>query len=173
MSNESNPDGKVPPDEPVNDAHILHDGLDEKGHHVHRAVTTLDEVKEEHIYVIYMNPYWQMTLEVDLVGDQAVFESDGKLPPVLHLICPKCARNGHPDNALSITHASIGGTKTFEIEDLDPKDYGVVTDEKGAPLMGSDGEPAIVKRRLTIKEPFKCEYCSARFKITDNQMRDA
>jgi uncharacterized Zn-finger protein len=156
---------------PQFDSRILHNGTDQQGQHVHRAVTTLDEVAEEHLWVIYHNPLWQMNLEIDLVGDQAVFASDGKLPPVIHLICPECAYAGHPDHALSITHTAAGGTKTFEIEPIaNPDDYEVICDEKGVPAKGSKGGPAINKKRLTIKERFKCEYCSRRFKLTNNKM---
>jgi hypothetical protein len=82
-------------------------------------------------------------------------------------------RNGFKDNALSITHSSMGGTKGFEIEDIPVKDWGAVPHPKGGYVMGTDGKPVIVKRRLTIKEPFTCEYCKARYKITDNEMRDS
>jgi hypothetical protein len=147
---------------------------DSDGRAVLRGSTTLEEVKEEHIYVLYKNAFWEMVLEVDLLGDQAVFRSDGRIPPVIHILCPKCARNGHRDNALSITHTSVGGTKSFEVEDLEEKDWGaIIHPQTGKPIMGSDGMPVIVQRRLTIKESFKCEYCHARYKITDNQMRDS
>lgn len=157
--------------QPQLDSHVLQDGIDQEGHQVHRAVTTLDEVTEEHLWVVYTNPLWQMNLEVDLVGDQAVFRSDGKLPPVIHLICPECAYAGHHDHALSITHTVVGGTKTFEIEPiLNPDDFEVVCDDKGVPAKGSKGQPAINKKRLTIKERFKCEYCSRWFTLTNNKM---
>jgi hypothetical protein len=96
------------------------------------------------------------------------------LPPVIHIICPRCAYNKHPDHALSITHTAAGGTKTFEIEEIEhPDNYEVVCDDKGTPVKGSKGQPAVNKRKLTIREPFKCEYCSWRFKLTDNRMWDA
>jgi hypothetical protein len=139
-----------------------------------RSATTVDEVPEEHVYVFYKNAFWEMVLEVDLLGDQAVFRSDGKIPPVIHILCPKCARSGHRNNALSITHVAVGGTKGFEIEELDASQWGMIEDpQTHRPVMASNGAPAIVSRRLTIKESFKCEYCNARYKITDNQMRDA
>lgn len=139
-----------------------------------RSATTIEEVQEEHVYVTYRNAFWEMVLEVDLLGDQAVFKSDGKIPPVIHLLCPRCVRMGHKDNALSITHTAVGGTKGFEVEDLEEKHWGVIMHpETGNPIMGSDGTPAIVQRQLTIKEKFSCEYCKARYKITDNQMRDS
>lgn len=147
---------------------------DEDGRANVRGLTTLEEAKEEHVYVLYKNAYWEMVLEIDLLGDQAVFRSDGRIPPVIHLLCPRCVRQGHKDNALSITHVSVGGTKGFEIEDLEEKDWGaIIHPQTGRPIMGSDGLPLIVRRRLTIKESFKCEYCQARYKITDNQMRDS
>jgi hypothetical protein len=172
MSNENKRDEEGTPESTPNlDSHILHDGVDQTGHHVHRAVTTLDEVAEEHLWIIYTNPLWQMNMEIDLVGDQAVFMSDGKLPPVIHLICPECAYVGNADHALSITHATVGGTKTFEIEPItDPDDYEVICDKDGVPMKGSKGEPAVNKKRLTIKERFKCEYCARWFKLTDNKM---
>ena len=146
---------------------------DDQGRAILKSSTTLDEVHEEHIYVFYRNASWEMVLEVDLLGDQVVFRSDGKLPPVIHILCPKCVRNGFKDNALSITHSSMGGTKGFEIEDIPVKDWGAVPHPKGGFVMGTDGRPVIVKRRLTIKESFACEYCKARYKITDNEMRDS
>jgi hypothetical protein len=167
------PEEAAPEAQPQPDSHVLQDGIDQQGHQVHRAVTTLDEVAEEHVYVRFRCAEFESMLEFDLVGDQAVFESAGKLPPVIHLICPRCARNGHPDHALSITHSAAGGTKTFEIEELPADQHGVVMDQNDEPLMASDGGYAIRKRLLTIREPFKCEYCHRRYKVTDNEMRDA
>jgi hypothetical protein len=151
----------------------VHQGTDQRGNVILKSSTTLDEVHEEHVYVFYRQSNWEMVLEVDLLGDQVVFKSDGKIPPVIHILCPKCVRNGFKDNALSITHSSMGGTKGFEIEDIPVKDWGAVPHPQGGYVMGSDGKPVIVRRRLTIKEPFNCEYCKARYKITDNEMRDS
>lgn len=160
------------PEEPQKRTEIQQ-GTDGQGRSIVKSSTTLDEVAEEHVYVFYRSPNYEMVLEVDLLGDQTVFRSDGKIPPVIHILCPRCVRNGFADNALSITHSSMGGTKGFEIEDLPVKDWGAVPHPKGGYVMDSDGKPVIVRRRLTIKEPFKCEYCASRFKITDSEMRDA
>ena len=147
-------------------------GFDKKGSIIHQAEVTLDKVEEEHLYVIYRNPLQEVVIEVDLLGDQEVVESDGKLPPVIHIECPHAScREANPDkrSPLSITY----GNKHFEIEDLPEKDWGVVTDPDGKPVMGSNGSPAIMMRRLTIKESFECSYCRRRYRITDNLMYDA
>lgn len=152
-------------------------GFDEQGRPMLSALTTLSETPEEHIYLVYRSPVRDAVVECDLLGDQAVMNSDGKLPPVIHIECPRCSKpdpaGTRPENSkrsiLSITY----GNKHFEIEDLDQKDWGVVTLPDGRPVMGSKGQPAIVSRRLTIKESFKCSYCGRRFKITDNFMQDA
>ena len=151
----------------------VYQSTDDRGRFGIRATTTLDEVPEEHVYVIYRNQNWEMVLEVDLLGDQSVFRSDGKIPPVIHILCPRCAKGGFDKNALSITHSSMGGTKGFEIEDLPFEKWGAVPHPKGGFVLDSKGQPAIVKRLLTIKESFTCEYCKARYKITDNEMRDS
>lgn len=145
-------------------------GIDSHGNPNLKAVTTLDEVAEEHIYVVYRSHAKDAVLEVDLLGDQAVKGSDGRLPPVIHLECPRCTSTD-PNNRsiLSVTH----GNKHFEIEDLEQKDWGVVTLPDGKPVMGSKGGPAIIKRRLTIKESFRCTYCNRSYRITDNIMSDA
>lgn len=148
-------------------------GFDKKGRPVHSAVTTLQEVNEEHLYIIYRSPLRDVTIEADLLGDQAVHNSDGKLPPVIHIECPitEC-RKAQPDgrSPLSIT----SGNKHFEIEDMPMKDWQVVTyPDTGKPVMSSEGKPVIMTRRLTIKETFTCSYCKRRFRITDNFMSDA
>lgn len=147
-------------------------GFDKQGSPVHSAITTLQEVEEEHFYIVYRSPLVDVIIEVDLLGDQAVHNSDGKLPPVIHIECPiPSCREAQPDgrSPLSITF----GNKHFEIEDLPMKDWGVVTMPDGRPVMGTNGKPVIVTRRLTIKETFKCVYCQRRFRITDNIMSDA
>jgi len=147
-------------------------GFDKQGRVVHSAITTLQEVEEEHLYIVYRSPLRDVTIEADLLGDQAVYKSDGKLPPVIHIECPiPSCREAQPDgrSPLSITF----GNKHFEIEDLPRKDWGVVTMPDGTPVLGSSGKPVIMTRRLTIKEPFKCTYCQRRFRITDNIMSDA
>jgi hypothetical protein len=151
----------------------VNQGTDDRGNVILQSSTTLDQVPEEHVYVFYRASNYEMVLEVDLLGDQTVFESDGKIPPVIHILCPRCVRNGFKDNALSITHSSMGGTKGFEIEDIPVKDWGAVPHPQGGYVMDSGGKPVIVRRKLTIKEPFRCEYCKARYKITDSEMRDA
>jgi hypothetical protein len=45
--------------------------------------------------------------------------------------------------------------KFVAFEDLDPKDWGFITMPDGALIPGSNGKPAIVSRRLTIKEKFQ------------------
>ena len=147
-------------------------GFDEKGRPVHSAITTLQEVEEEHLYLVYRSTLLDVIIEADLLGDQAVVKSDGKLPPVIHIECPiPSCREANPDgrSPLSITY----GNKHFEIEDLPMKDWGVVTMPDGRPVMGSNGKPVIMTRRLTIKEPFECTYCRRKFRITDNIMSDA
>lgn len=146
------------------------EGLNKDGLFTQRSVTTVNEVAEEHIYVIYRSHAKDAVLEVDLLGDQATQGSDGRLPPVIHIECPRCTTKD-PNNRsiLSITY----GNKHFEIEDLPEKDWGFVTMPDGKPIMGSKGQPAIVKRRLTIKETFTCVYCRRSYKLTDNIMSDA
>ena len=146
------------------------EGVNKDGLFTQRSVTTVNEVAEEHIYVIYRSHVKDAVLEVDLLGDQATQGSDGKLPPVIHIECPRCTTKD-PNNRsiLSITY----GNKHFEIEDLPEKDWGFVTMPDGQPILGSKGQPAIVKRRLTIKEKFTCAYCRRSYKLTDNIMSDA
>jgi len=152
-------------------------GVDKQGNATLSALTTVSEVAEEHVYLVYRGITHEMVIECDLLGDQAIHKSDGKLPPVIHLECPRCTQpdeENRPKEAsrrsiLSLTH----GNKHYEIQDLEEKDWGVVTMPDGRPVMGSDKKPAIVKRLLTVKETFKCSYCGARFKITDNIMQDA
>jgi len=145
-------------------------GFDKDGKPIVSAMTTLSQVNEEHIYILYQSYAKQAVIECDLLGDQAVHKSDGKLPPVIHIECPKCTGKEDKDRSvLSITH----GNKHFEIEPLPQKDWGVVTMPDGRPVTGSDGKPAIVTKRLTIKEAFKCSYCGSRFRITDNIMSDS
>jgi len=149
-------------------------GFDEKGRPVFKAMTTIQEVAEEHLYLVYRSYNRDVVVECDLLGDQTVQNSDGKLPPVIHLECPACSEPDKkgilPEDSqrsiLSITH----GNKHFEIEDLEKKDWGVVTMPDGSPVMNSKNEPAIVTRRLTVKEKIQCVYCSRYFKITDNFM---
>ena len=170
---EQNPgDGLIqPPNAPMG-RHAKIDirrGVDSHGNPNLRAVTTIDEVAEEHIYVVYRSYARDVVLEVDLLGDQAVKGSDGKLPPVIHLECPRCtSKDPNNRSILSITH----GNKHFEIEDLERKDWGEVTFD-GKTVMGSKGNPAIITRRLTIKESFRCTYCNRSYRITDNIMSDA
>lgn len=147
-------------------------GFDKKGRPIHSAITTLQEVEEEHIYLIYRSPLTDVIIEADLLGDQATYKSDGKLPPVIHIECPIAScRETNPDkrSPLSITF----GNKHFEIEDLPMSKWSVVTMPDGKPVMGSNGKPVIMTRRLTIKEKIECSYCGRRFKITDNVMSDA
>jgi len=147
-------------------------GFDAKGMPVHSALTTLQEVAEEHLYLVYKNPLLHVVIEADLLGDQAVHQSDGKLPPVIHIECPiPSCRDAQPDkrSPLSIT----SGNKHFEIEDLDPKDWKIVTYPDNRPVLGTDGKPIVMTRRLTIKEVFRCSYCNRSFRITDNIMSDA
>jgi hypothetical protein len=143
-------------------------GFDSQGRAVHRAMTTIAETPEEHIYIVYKSKERDIVIEADLLGYQAVVGSDGKLPPVIHIECPICTKP-NDRSALSITYAN----KPFEIEDVDQKDWGVVTYPDGSPVMSSENKPAIVTRRLTVKDPFRCSYCNRRFKITDNIMSDA
>jgi hypothetical protein len=149
----------------------MRDGIDSKGRYGIKTLTTIDEVAEEHVYVVYRSALKDAVLEVDLLGDQAVQGSDGKLPPVINLECPCCTDVSSPEkrSILSITY----GNKHFEIEDLPREQWGVVTMPDGSPVMGSKGKPAIVSRRLTIKEKIQCVYCRRWFKITDNVMSDA
>lgn len=147
-------------------------GFDKRGHIVHAAETTLQEVKEEHLYVVYRSWNREVVIEVDLLGDQLAVKSDGKLPPVIHIECPipSCREaNADKRSPLSITYEN----KPFEIEDLPVKDWSAVMTPEGPPVMGSDGKPAIMTRRLTIKDSFECSYCRRRFRITDNIMSDA
>lgn len=143
-------------------------GFDAQGRVIHKAMTTIAEVPEEHLYIVYRSRERDIVIEADLLGDQAVVASDGKLPPMIHIECPLCTK---PDNrsALSITYTN----KPFEIEDIDKQDWGVVTYPDGSPVMSSENKPAIVTRRLTVKDPFRCSYCNRRFRITDNIMSDA
>lgn len=147
------------------------EGVDKDGLFRLKSVTTVDEVAEEHVYVIYRSHAFDAVLEVDLLGDQATQGSDGKLPPLIHIECPRCtSKDPNNRSILSITH----GNKHFEIEDLPEKDWGFVTMPDGTPMLNSKKTgPAIVKRRLTIKEKFTCVYCHRSFKITDNVMSDA
>lgn len=147
-------------------------GFDNKGNLVHQAEVTLDKVKEEHLYVLYRAWNREVIIEVDLLGDQAVVKSDGTLPPVIHIECPiPSCREANPDkrSPLSITYDN----KPFEIEDLPVAKWTVIETPEGPPVMGSDGKPAIMSRRLTIKDSFECSYCRRRFRITDNIMSDA
>jgi hypothetical protein len=132
------------------------------------VMTTMGEVSEEHVYLIYKSVLKEVVIEADLLGDQATYKSDGTLPPVVHIECPNCT-SPQDRHALSITH----GNKHFEIEDLEEKHWGVVTDADGRVLFNKRGEPVIVKRRLTVKETVQCPYCSKVFRITDNIMSDA
>jgi hypothetical protein len=143
-------------------------GFDSQGRAIHRAMTTIAEVPEEHLYVIYKSRERDIVIEADLLGDQAVVGSDGKLPPMIHIECPICTKP-NDRSALSITYTN----KPFEIEDIDQKDWGVVTYPDGSPVMSSENKPAIVTRRLTVKDAFRCSYCQRRFRITDNIMSDA
>jgi hypothetical protein len=146
-------------------------GIDKDGLFKHKSVTTVDEVAEEHVYVIYRSHALDAVLEVDLLGDQATQGSDGKLPPLIHLECPRCtSKDPNNRSILSITY----GNKHFEIEDLPEKDWGFVTMPDGTPMLNSKKNgPAIIKRRLTIKETFTCVYCRRSYRITDNIMSDA
>ena len=147
-------------------------GFDKKGNPVVSAITEINSVEEEHLYIVYRSTFMDVTIECDLLGDQAVHKSDGKLPPVIHIECPiPSCREAQPDgrSPLSITF----GNKHFEIEDLPMKDWSVVTMPDGRPVMGSNGRPVIMTRRLTIKETIECVYCRRRFRITDNIMSDA
>ena len=147
------------------------EGIDKHGRFGVKSLTTVSEVAEEHVYLIYRSEVKDVVIEADLLGDQAVQGSDGKLPPVIHLECPRCTDPSSPEkrSILSITQ----GNKHFEIEDLEQKDWGIVMMPDGAAVQGSKGKPAIVKRRLTVKETIECVYCRRRYKITDNIMSDA
>jgi hypothetical protein len=149
----------------------VREGVDRQGRYGIKSLTTIDEVAEEHIYLIYRSEVKDAVLEVDLLGDQAVYGSDGRLPPVINLECPRCTDVSSPEkrSILSITY----GNKHFEIEDLPREQWGVVTMPDGSPIMGSKGKPAVVSRRLTVKETIQCTYCRRRYKITDNIMSDA
>lgn len=171
---QKNPEDSLiqPPDSPARPPQKIEikKGLDAKGNPSLKAVTTIDEVPEEHIYLVYRSHAMDAVIEADLLGDQVVTGSDGKLPPVIHLECPRCtSKDNNNRSILSITH----GNKHFEIEDLEEKDWGIVTMPDGQPVVGSKGKPAIIKRRLTVKESFKCTYCNRAFRITDNIMSDA
>ena len=133
-----------------------------------KVTTTMGEVAEEHVYLIYKSVLREVVIEADLLGDQASHQSDGKLPPVIHIECP-CCTSPEDRHALSITH----GNKHFEIEDLKEKDWGVVTNADGGVLFNKRGDPVIVRRRLTVKETVQCPYCNKVFRITDNVMSDA
>jgi hypothetical protein len=141
---------------------------DNRGGFVHRAEMLLDKVREEHVYLVYRSSSRDVVIEADLLGDQAVINSDGKLPPVIHIECPKCSSD-KDRSILSIEYEN----KKFEIEDLDPKDWGTVPHPDGGYVMGTDGQPVIIERRLTVKERFSCAYCYSSFRITDNIMSDA
>jgi len=145
-------------------------GFDDKGNPLLKTVTTIDEVPEEHIYLVYRSHALDAVIEADLLGDQVVTGSDGRLPPVIHLECPRCtSKDNNNRSILSITY----GNKHFEIEDLEEKDWGIVMMPDGKPVVGSKGRPAVIKRRLTVKETIKCTYCNRVFRITDNIMSDA
>jgi len=134
----------------------------------YHAMTTMGEVDEEHVYLVYNGVMKDVVIEADLLGDQAVYKSDGSIPPVIHIECPNCT-TPEDRRALSITH----GNKHFEIEDLEEKRWKVVTDENGKPLITKRGDPVIMTRRVTVKETFSCPYCHKVFRITDNRMSDA
>jgi hypothetical protein len=141
----------------------------------HKALTTIDETPEEHVYLFYKpvgGRYEEIVLEADLLGDRADYKSDGSLPPVIHIECPRCTK---PEDrqALSITHYEAGGSKHFEIEELDPDKWYTVLDPKTErPLLSSEGKPVLQTKHLTVKEVIKCPSCQSRYKITDCQMRD-
>ena len=171
------PDPDVAPSAPSPVRVDIRKGFDNKGRAVFKALTTIQEVAEEHIYLVYRSYNKDVVVECDLLGDQFAKDSDGKLPPVIHLECPACSKPDKPGtlpenserSMLSITY----GNKHFEIEDLDKKDWGVVTMPNGQPVLSSKNEPAIVTRRLTVKERIQCTYCGRHFKITDNIMSPA
>jgi len=147
----------------------IREGVDRRGLIHHQALTTLDEVPEEHVYLLYRGHNKEVVIEADLLGVQTVTNSDGKLPPVIHIYCPICSSQEDP-RALSIT----SGNKQFEIEDIPLDKAGIVTMADGeTPLLKKNGKPVIMDRVLTIKESFSCTYCGSKFRITDNIISDA
>lgn len=152
-------------------------GFDEKGRPVLKALTTLQEVAEEHLYLVYRSYNKAVVVECDLLGDQITKDSDGKLPPMIHLECPECSKPDEPgilpeNSERSILSISYGN-KHYEIEDLERKDWGFVSMPDGAPVLNSKKEPAVISRLLTVKEKIQCVYCKRHFRITDNIMSPA
>lgn len=114
--------------------------------------------------------------EFDLLGDLQV-SNDGRIPPVIHMECPLCTPPDNPQERsfLSVTQSN----KDFELEELaeDKLVYylvrpgGAIQETRVKPRATEvlDGTRVCVsKRRLTIKQPFTCAYCGARYRLTDN-----
>ena len=143
--------------------------IDDRGLLTHRSITTLDEVKEEHVYLVYRGATREMVIEADLLGDVAVKNSDGNLPPVVHIECPECT-SPEDRRILSITYEN----KKFELEDIPFDKVCTIYREDGVtPVLGSDGNPVMIEKKLTIKELITCSYCGTPFRITENMMQRA
>jgi hypothetical protein len=168
----------ISPDLPKTAKVDIRKGFDEKGRPVLKALTTIQEVPEEHLYLLYRCYNKDVVVECDLLGDQLDKGSDGKLPPMIHLECPECSKPDKPGTLPENSERSIlsisYGNKHYEIEDLERKDWGFVSNPDGSPLLHPERkEPVIVKRVLTVKEKIQCVYCKRYFRITDNIMSPA
>lgn len=144
---------------------------------VEHHIDTLDSVHEEHVYVVFHTPDGlRMLWELDLLGDQEQ-TSDGKLPPVIHLECPLCTTPEVPQNRsfLSITQPN----KQFELQDIPEgkrvyylvRPGGAIQETRRAPRPEELLDGTLVrfsKKSLTVKQSFACDYCGARFRLTDN-----
>jgi len=143
-------------------------------------IDTLAETDEVHVYSVYpMSGGREVLLELDLVGTRLSAESNGMIPPVVHLECPACTTK-EDRTAISITQENKG----FEVEDLSPdkwRYWAIGVDGQVFPLSGGAPEAAqakarglricINKLRLTVKEQFGCPYCGTRFSLVDNVLQ--
>jgi hypothetical protein len=144
---------------------------------VEHHVDTLDKVREEHIYVEFRAPDgMRMLWELDLLGDLEQTR-DGAIPPVIHMECPLCTTPAVPENRsfLSITYPN----KDFELETIPEKKRVYYLVRPGGAIQETRRRPRpeemldgtlvrVSKRRLTVKQEFGCDYCGARFRLTDN-----
>ena len=145
------------------------EGTDNLGRIHHESLTTLDKVKEEHIYLLYETTTKQIIVEADLLGEDTENSGAGLVPSSIHIECPECTTPSDR-RILSIEFAN----KAYQIEHLTLRDQHVILMPDGeTPVLGSNGKPAIQEKRLTIREKIQCTYpdCRARFKITDNIMQ--
>lgn len=140
---------------------------------VHMA-DVLDHVAEEHVYVEFKTPSGKdILMEVDLVGDRVVQESQGAIPPQIHIRCPMCSTASVPID-MSITPPN----KTVELEPL-PQDrwrYYVATSSgqveriKAKDVRAAAGQGhrvCVSKEALTIVEPFACKDCGTLYALHD------